>query len=121
MLADKSNVGVGQSVPSLRLVSYIVPRFRILPVASALACMLAACVSLAPGAYKVRITKNSSDVSKCTAVGNIKVPRDSQGNVDIANAETEFRNQIVGLGGNTGFVTYGPLGVPVEGVAYRCP
>ncbi len=82
---------------------------------------LAACVTLAPGADKVRITKVPSDVSNCTAVGNIKVPRGADGNVDIANAEAEFRNQTVGLGGNTAFETAAPLGVPVEGVAYRCP
>lgn len=108
-------------MPSVHPLSYIMPRPRILGAASLLACMLAACVSLAPGADKVRITKDPSDISKCTAVGNVKVPENSQGNVDIANAGAEFRNQIVGLGGNTGFVTYGPLKVPVEGVAYRCP
>lgn len=80
-----------------------------------------ACVTPAPGAAKVRITKLPSDVSNCTAVGNIKVPRNSDGNVDIANAETEFRNQTIGLGGNTAFETAAPLGVPVEGIAYRCP
>jgi hypothetical protein len=79
------------------------------------------CVNLAPGADKVRITKVASDVSSCTAVGNIKVPRGADGNVDIANADAEFRNQTVGLGGNTAFATAAPLGVPVEGIAYRCP
>ena len=90
-------------------------------VASALATVLSACVSLAPGADKVRITNNAADVSRCAAVGNIKVPTDSDGDVDIANAAREFRNQTVGLGGNIGFVTYGFIGAPVRGVAYRCP
>jgi hypothetical protein len=111
----------GQSVSKLHLGTSTMPRLRIFAVALVLGSVLPACVSLAPGADKVRITKDASDVSTCTAVGNIKVPRNSQGNVDIANAEAQFRNQTVGLGGNTGFVTYGPLGVPVEGVAYRCP
>jgi hypothetical protein len=93
---------------------------RMISVACVLTSM-AACVTLAPGADKVRITKVPSDVSNCTAVGNIKVPGGADGNVDIANAEAEFRNQTVGLGGNTGFETAAPLGVPVEGVAYRCP
>jgi hypothetical protein len=48
------------------------------------------------------------------AVGNIKVPRDAQGQVDIANADAEFRNQTIGLGGNTAFVTSAPLGVSVS-------
>jgi hypothetical protein len=82
--------------------------------------LLSSCVTLAPGADQVRITKSPGDVSSCSAVGNIKVSRDAQGQVDIANANAEFRNQVIGLGGNTAFVTSAPLGVPVEGVAYRC-
>jgi hypothetical protein len=86
------------------------------------ALSLTACVTPAPGADKVRVTNNPSDVAACTAVGNIKVPTNSStGTVDIANAATEFRNQTVGLGGNTGLVTYALVGVPAEGVAYRCP
>jgi hypothetical protein len=77
------------------------------------AIFLAACVSLVPGADKIRITRNASDVSACGAVGNIRVPHD-----DILNADAVFRNQTVGLGGNTAFVTSDRLG---EGVAYRCP
>jgi hypothetical protein len=94
---------------------------RIIVVACVVLTSMTACVTLAPGADKVRITKVPSDVSRCTAVGNIKVPRGADGNVDIANAEAEFRNQTIGLGGNTAFETAAPLGVPVEGIAYRCP
>ena len=81
---------------------------------------LAACVALAPGADKVRMTKNASDVSACAAVGNIRVPRNSQGQADTWNGDAELRNQAVGLGGNTVFVTAGLLAA-VEGIAYRCP
>ncbi len=94
---------------------------RFVAVGCAVLTWTTACVTPAPGADRVRITKLGSDVSNCTAVGNIKVPRDANGNVDIANAETEFRNQTIGLGGNTAFETAAPLGVPVEGIAYRCP
>jgi len=80
-----------------------------------------ACVSLAPGADKVRITKNPSDLANCSAVGNINVPIELQGQVDIAIADTQFRNQVIGLGGNAAFVTSSSLGIPVEGIAYRCP
>jgi hypothetical protein len=86
----------------------------------AFATLAAACVSLAPGADQVRITKNAQDVAACTAVGNIKVPVNAQGTVDIANAERQFRNQAIGLGGNVALVTYGPLSAPVEGIAYHC-
>jgi hypothetical protein len=92
-------------------------------VTAAVAVFFTACTTTpVPGADKVRITKSPSDVANCTAVGNIKVPTNpSSGTVDIANAETEFRNQTIGFGGNTGFVSSGLLGAPAEGVAYRCP
>jgi hypothetical protein len=82
------------------------------------ACLVTACVTLAPGADKVRVTHNAPDVSTCTAVGNVKASRDAQGNVDGFDAENEIRNQTVGLNGNTVLVT-GPF--LSEGVAYRCP
>lgn len=94
---------------------------RLCLVAGALGAMLLGCVSQAPGSDKVRLTKNATDVSTCTAVGNVKVPTGPNGNVDIANAATEFRNQVIGLGGNTGLVTYGLIGAPAQGIAYRCP
>lgn len=94
---------------------------RVLVGATAVAISLVACVSLAPGADKVRITKNASDVGNCSAVGNIRVPIETQGQLDIADADTRFRNQVIGLGGNAAFVTSSSLGIPVEGIAYRCP
>jgi hypothetical protein len=82
----------------------------------------AACVSLAPGADKVRLTKTPGDVATCKPVGNIRVPQNPQtGTVDIANAQNQFRNQVVGLGGNAGLVTSGLLAAPGEGIAYQCP
>ena len=97
------------------------PMARLLSTAVIYVIALSACVSLAPGADKVHITKNASDVSACSAVGNIQVPLNAQGDVDIANSDAELRNQTVGLGGNTAFVTSSPLGVDVQGIAYRCP
>jgi hypothetical protein len=77
-------------------------------------------VTLAPGADQVKLTKDPQDVASCKAVGNVKTPKSAEGNVDLLNAAREFRNQVVGLGGNTGLVTYGPLGAPGEGIAYHC-
>jgi hypothetical protein len=94
---------------------------RSLSAANIVVIVLSACVSLAPGADKVRITKNASDVSACSAVGNIHLPRDANGQVDAYNADANFRNQTVGLGGNTAFVTQSGMFVAVEGIAYRCP
>lgn len=79
-----------------------------------------ACVALAPGADEVKMTKNPQEVASCKAVGNVEVPKTAEGNVDIANAARQFRNRVVGFGGNTGLVTFGPLGAPSEGIAYHC-
>jgi hypothetical protein len=81
----------------------------------------AGCVTMAPGAGSVRLTRNPPDVADCSPVGNVEVPTNDQGLVDIANAETQFRNQVIGHGGNTGLVTEGMLDVPSAGIAYRCP
>jgi hypothetical protein len=83
-------------------------------------CSMAACVSLSPGAAKVQLTKDASDVAKCTSVGQIRVPVNVNRQVDLANASANFRNRVVALRGDTGLVTDGPLDIPVEGVAYRC-
>jgi hypothetical protein len=83
------------------------------------AALLTGCVTvaLAPGAEKVRLTSNSQDVTTCTAVGNVRVPADVHEQNPFAD-NNELRNQAIGLGGNTVFITNGALG---EGVAYRCP
>jgi hypothetical protein len=83
--------------------------------------LLTACVTLAPGADEVRITKNAADVVACSAVGNINTSGGVQGPSQIVDSSTELRNQAVGLGGNVVFVTMAVLGVPGEGVVYRCP
>jgi hypothetical protein len=84
----------------------------------ALAVGLVSCVvavAPVPGSEKVRLTRNASEVSTCGAVGNVRV------NARGSSAPKEFRNMVVGLGGNIGFVTNGPTWAPVEGIAYRCP
>jgi len=91
-------------------------RMVVVPVALAvglISCVVA--VAPVPGAEKVRLTRNASEVSTCSAVGNIRV------NASGSNARTEFRNMVVSFGGNIGFVTSGPTWTPVEGIAYRCP
>ena len=88
----------------------------VVPVALAvglISCVVA--VAPAPGADKVRLTRNASEVSACSAVGNVRV------NASGSSARTEFRNMVVGFGGNIGLVTNGPTWAPVDGIAYRCP
>jgi hypothetical protein len=91
-------------------------RMVVVPVALAvglISCVVA--VAPVPGADKIRLTRNASEVSTCSAVGNIRV------NASGSNARTEFRNAVLGFGGNIGLVTNGPAWAPVEGIAYRCP
>ena len=84
--------------------------------------LLSSCLTVtpAPGSDKVHVTRNPADVAACKAVGNIVVPKTSNGTVDMATAATDFRNRTIGLGGNTALVTSGFISVPVEGIAYHC-
>jgi hypothetical protein len=52
-------------------------------------------------------------VANCKPVGNIHFETTPDGN--------DFRNQVVGLGGNAAMVTLGNFNIPWSGVAYRCP
>jgi YD repeat-containing protein len=58
------------------------------------------------------------DVANCTAVGYTKATRNDNGGFDPPTADTELRNQTVGLAGNTAFISSGSLSVPLAGVAY---
>lgn len=97
------------------------PIGRLFWAAAVYAIFLTACASLAPGADRVRVTRDPSDIAACTALGDISLPGVTEGQINGANADVEFRNQTVGVGGNAALVTYAPYGVPVQGVAYRCP
>ena len=81
----------------------------------ALSSCVVAAVTPVPGSETVRVTRNASEVSICSAVGDIKV------NASGSNARTEFRNAVVGFGGTVGLVTIGPAWEPAGGIAYRCP
>ena len=73
-----------------------------------LGALSAGCVTPAPGADQVKITRNPADVSACTAVGNISAEK--MGNLDPHVAQ----NQAVGLNADTVFNTGD------GGVAYLC-
>jgi hypothetical protein len=96
-------------------------RIRHVSLLTLCAVLVSACVTLAPGAEEVRITKDASDVSGCAAVGSVNTLGGPQGPSQIADSSTELRNQALGLGGNVVFVTSSTLNVPNRGVAYRCP
>jgi hypothetical protein len=85
-------------------------------------CVVPGQMMLAPGADKIRITKNPSDVSGCLAVGTV----DSRPELD---SEVYMRNHTVGHNGDTLLITYDPSdhqgkglanGVIETGVEYRC-
>ena len=82
--------------------------------------LITSCVAivLAPGAAQVRIVRTATDVSACTAVGNV-VPTLPDTPNSVGNGDA--RNITVGLGGNTLFVTQEFGGRVIKGIAYRCP
>lgn len=93
----------------------------VLPVLMSVALgAISACatVALAPGADKVRLTQTAADVAACTPVGNLHLGAGPNGPPNPAAA---LRNEVIGLGGNTAFVTTGSLTIPTDGVAYKCP
>ena len=77
------------------------------------------------GADQLTVTKNAADVTGCTPVGNVDGHL-AQGN--YPEGMVQVRNQTVGLGGDTLFMTDDPaehvIGPPNSffpmGVAYRC-
>jgi hypothetical protein len=79
----------------------------------AICALTSGCVTYAPapGADQVRLIRSPTDVTACTAVGNVDWQR---GNADVLNL-------TVGLGGNALFVTSESGGMVLTGVAYRCP
>src|SRR5215469_8772499 len=108
----------GQSFLQSLFLRYGMLHTRMVVVPVALALGLVSCVvavAPVPGSENVRITRNASEVSSCNAVGNIRV------NASGSNARTEFKNMVVGFGGNIGVVTNGPAWAPLEGIAYHCP
>jgi hypothetical protein len=92
---------------------------QVVPAGVLVLLLLAGCASTelaVPGADTIRITRVAGDVASCTAVGNVKAQVGGVGD------EVKFRNQVIGFGGNVGFVTLdGAYKSPAEGVAYRCP
>ena len=83
-----------------------------------IAAMGCVTVVMAPGADQVRLTSDAASVSGCTPVGNIAPLLNEQ---TVSMARAVFRNRVVGLGGNAGFITKRILNAPIEGIAYRSP
>lgn len=93
------------------------------PAAAILLCittLLSACdtAPLAPGAARVRITHNASDVASCTAVANVESGCSPQS--QKRTSEATIRNRTVSAGGNTVLLTNEWQGLMCEGIAYDC-
>jgi hypothetical protein len=86
-------------------------------VLATLVASLSACttVVLAPGADRVKLTHNSSDVSNCKVVGNVSGQVTS--GEDAVYSTAQLRNQVIGLGGNVVLLT---TSSSKYGVAYLC-
>jgi hypothetical protein len=98
---------------------------RLVPPGALVLLLLAGCASTeiaVPGSDTVRITRVAGDVAGCTAVGNVQAHLGADGKGPVVGDEVKFRNQVIGFGGNVGFVSLdGAYTTPAEGVAYRCP
>jgi len=79
------------------------------------ALALAGCVTVAPQATGIRVTKVAADVASCTVLGTVKADPPYVGPND---AENQLRNQAAGLGADTLFIT--SMAVTATGMAYRC-
>ena len=80
-----------------------------------LSTLLSGCVSLAPEAEKVKVTKSASDVEGCRILGAVDAHPPYVGPNDGMN---QLKNNTAGLGGNVLFVT--SYNVTATGMAYRC-
>ena len=77
--------------------------------------VLTRCVSLAPEAELVKVTKHPADVAGCKILGTVE---SSPPYVGPKDGMHQMQNKVAGLGGNTLFVT--SYNVTGTGMAYRC-
>lgn len=79
------------------------------------ALFLAGCVTLAPEAESMKVTRDAADVKGCKILGAVEAHPPYVGQQDGMN---QLRNNAAGLGGNVLFVT--SYNVTATGMAYRC-
>jgi hypothetical protein len=81
----------------------------------ALSAFVTGCVAHAAGASRVKVTKNTADISACVVLGAVAGRAPYEGSKDAVN---QMRDQVVGLGGNVLLIT--STFITQTGVAYRC-
>jgi hypothetical protein len=77
--------------------------------------LLNGCVTLAPEAASLKVTRDAADVKGCKILGSVEAHPPYVGQQDGMN---QLRNKAAGLGGNVLFVT--SYNVTATGMAYRC-
>lgn len=88
---------------------------NVLATVTLIAALLPACVSLAPEAKLVKVTKKPADVAGCKILGTVE---SSPPYVGPKDGMHQMQNKVAGLGGNVLFVT--SYNVTGTGMAYRC-
>ena len=88
--------------------------------AALLAALAGGCVTFTAGADDVLLTKNQRQLQSCKAVGDVVITPPADGVRDGGSLPRQFRDEVVHLGGNAAFVTFGSLDAPSEGTAYYC-
>lgn len=81
----------------------------------AMALALVGCVTLAPEARTMKVTKETADVAGCKVLGAVEAHPPYVGPND---GMAQLKNKAAGLGGNVLFVT--SYNVTATGMAYRC-
>jgi hypothetical protein len=77
----------------------------------------ASCATVTPEMQHVRVTNNPDVVRGCKFLGNTSPIRDTQWRSGSWDNDSVFREQIVKMGGNVGYITTQPQ-KPTEGIGY---
>ena len=92
--------------------------------AAALLIGALSCSTVTPEMKQVRVTNNPEVVRGCKFLGNTSPSTESQWQSGSPTNDSVFREQVVKMGGNVGFITAAPQkpaeGVGYYGEAYRC-
>ena len=78
---------------------------------------VASCATVTPEMRRVRVTNNPEVVRGCKFLGNTSPSRDTQWRSESWDNDGVFREQIVKMGGNVGYITAQPQ-KPTEGIGY---
>ncbi len=85
--------------------------------AAALLIGVLACATVTPEMKQVRVTNNPEVVRGCKFLGNTSPSTETQWQSGSPTNDSVFRQQVVKMGGNVGFITAAPL-KPADGVGY---